>query len=87
VHAYADGGATDCANLSSLCRRHHRLKTHAPGWRFAMSTDGTLHVTTPSGVTRTTRPPGTRPPGAGQLVGVQLVTGGAPPDREDPPPF
>jgi len=87
VHAYADGGATDCANLSSLCRRHHRLKTHAPGWRFAMSTDGTLHVTTPSGVTRTTRPPGTRPPGAGQLVGVQLVTGGAPPDPDDPPPF
>jgi hypothetical protein len=27
-----------------------------------MSDDGTLTVTTPSGVTRTTRPPGVRPP-------------------------
>jgi hypothetical protein len=27
-------GATDCGNLCCLCRRHHRLKTHAPGWRF-----------------------------------------------------
>jgi hypothetical protein len=26
-----------------------------------MDADGTLHVTTPSGVTRTTRPPGLRP--------------------------
>jgi hypothetical protein len=41
-----------------LCRSHHRLKTFASGWRFAMDDDGTLHVTTPSGVTRTTRPPG-----------------------------
>ena len=29
VLAHADGGATDCANLCCLCRRHHRLKTHA----------------------------------------------------------
>ena len=28
---------TDCANLCCLCRRHHRLKTHAPGWRFVMT--------------------------------------------------
>ena len=41
-----------------LCRSHHRLKTFAPGWQFAMDDDGTLHVTTPSGITRTTRPPG-----------------------------
>src|SRR3712207_6874590 len=38
--------------------RSHRLKTHAPGWSFAMDDDGTLTVTTPSGVTRVTRPPG-----------------------------
>jgi hypothetical protein len=30
VDAYADGGPTDCANLCCLCRRHHRMKTHAP---------------------------------------------------------
>jgi hypothetical protein len=82
VHPYADGGATDCTNLCSLCRRHHRLKTHAPGWRFAMDGDGTLHVTTPSGVTRTTRPPGLAP-GHGWLP---LVTGAAA-DPGDPPPF
>jgi hypothetical protein len=61
VLPHADGGATDCANLCCLCRSHHRLKTHARGWRFVLDDDGTLHVTTPSGVTRTTRPPGLRP--------------------------
>ena len=76
------GGPTDCANLCCLCRSHHRLKTHARGWNFAMDPDGTLHVTTPSGVTRTTRPPGLRqpapdPPEAGHP---------RPPDDE-PPPF
>jgi hypothetical protein len=76
---HAEGGETDCANLCSLCRRHHRLKTHAPGWQFRMDDDGTLHVTTPSGVTRTTRPPGLRLPVA--------QTGDAPPDADDPPPF
>ena len=61
VISHACGGETDCANLCCLCRSHHRLKTHARGWRFVMDADGTLHVTTPSGVTRTTRPPGLRP--------------------------
>ncbi|WP_460695145.1 HNH endonuclease signature motif containing protein [Modestobacter muralis] len=87
VHAHGDGGPTDCANLCCLCRRHHRLKTHAPGWRFTMTSDGILSVTTPSGVTRTTRPPGLRVL-AGQrgLAGLQLSGSGAPPD-DDPPPF
>jgi hypothetical protein len=58
VIAHADGGATDCDNLCCLCRRHHRLKTHAPGWRFRLDADGNLHVTTPTGVTRISRPPG-----------------------------
>ncbi|SFP70713.1 HNH endonuclease [Geodermatophilus dictyosporus] len=81
VIAHAHGGATDCANLCCLCRSHHRLKTFAPGWRFQMSPDGVLTVTTPSGITRTTRPPGTRPPPAEHS---------APPPGEpdhDPPPF
>jgi hypothetical protein len=64
VMAHSCDGATDCTNLCCLCRSHHRLKTFAPGWRFAMDDDGTLHVSTPSGVTRTTRPPGLRPPPA-----------------------
>jgi hypothetical protein len=58
VIAHAAGGKTACENLCCLCRSHHRLKTFAPGWRFVMDDDGTLHVTTPSGVTRSTRPPG-----------------------------
>jgi hypothetical protein len=60
VLPHADGGATDCTNLCCLCRRHHRLKTHAPGWSFVMDDDGVLTVTTPTGVTRVTRPPGLR---------------------------
>jgi len=59
VVPHADGGPTDCDNLCCLCRRHHRLKTHAPGWSFSLDADGALWVTTPSGVTRVSRPPGT----------------------------
>ena len=58
VIPHAEGGATDCDNLCCLCRRHHRLKTHAPGWIFRLDADGALLVTTPSGVTRISRPPG-----------------------------
>ncbi|MGZ4508376.1 MAG: HNH endonuclease signature motif containing protein, partial [Blastococcus sp.] len=56
--AYADGGPTDCDNLCCLCRRHHRLKTFATGWRFVLTDHGVLRVPTPSGITRSTRPPG-----------------------------
>ena len=63
VVEHSCGGATDCTNLCCLCRSHHRLKTFAHRWHFAMTDDGVLTVTTPSGVTRTTRPPGLRPPG------------------------
>ncbi|SDY33142.1 protein of unknown function [Modestobacter sp. DSM 44400] len=62
VVPHGAGGNTDCTNLCCLCRRHHRIKTHARGWHFAMTPDGVLSVTTPSGITRTTRPPGTAPP-------------------------
>jgi hypothetical protein len=62
VVAHGEGGETACENLCCRCRRHHRLKTHAPGWRFEMDSDGVLTVTTPSGVTRVTRPPGLREP-------------------------
>jgi hypothetical protein len=65
VVAHGCGGVTDCRNLCCLCRSHHRLKTFARGWHFRMDADGTLHVTTPSGVTHTTHPPGLRPPPEG----------------------
>ncbi len=77
VLAHACGGPTDCANLCCLCRSHHRLKTHARGWRFHMAPDGILTVTTPSGITRTTRPPGMRPPPAAPE---------SPPEDTRPPP-
>jgi hypothetical protein len=81
---HAEGGPTDCANLCCLCRRHHRLKTHARGWSFILERDGTLTVTTPTGITRTTRPPG--------LDLLAPATGRQPSDRsptpgDDPPPF
>jgi hypothetical protein len=87
VHAHAVGGPTDCANLCCLCRRHHRLKTHAPGWRFTMTADGVLSVTTPSSVTRITHPPGLRLAAGQRSSRRQLVTTGARPDPDDPPPF
>jgi hypothetical protein len=62
VVPHACGGETSCTNLCCLCRSHHRLKTFARGWIIQMQPDGTLTVTTPSGITRTTRPPGLRPP-------------------------
>ncbi|WP_299953308.1 HNH endonuclease signature motif containing protein [uncultured Modestobacter sp.] len=89
VTAHACGGVTDCGNLCCLCRSHHRLKTFAPGWRFRLDDDGRLHVTTPSGVTRTTRPPGQRPPPASPPPGPGPAEPGPPPSRttDDPPPF
>ncbi|WP_233488648.1 HNH endonuclease signature motif containing protein [Blastococcus sp. TF02-9] len=78
VVAHAAGGRTSCANLCCACRSHHRLKTFAAGWDFRLDRDGTLHVTSPSGVTRTTRPPGLRPPGPEPS---------RPAVPADPPPF
>jgi Domain of unknown function (DUF222)/HNH endonuclease len=81
VIPYDDGGETDCDNLCCLCRRHHRLKTFAPGWRFVLTADGRLRVTTPSGITRTTRPPGLR-----DRMGQRALPA-PPPPAEVPPPF
>ena len=84
VVAHAEGGATDCANLCCLCRRHHRLKTHARGWRYVMTPDGVLTITTPSGVTRVTRPPGMLPDGN---VVLRVSAERRPLSDVDPPPF
>jgi Domain of unknown function (DUF222) len=85
VVEHAHGGATDCANLCCLCRRHHRLKTHARGWRHVMTRDGVLSVTTPSGVTRTSRPPG-MPYDTRDLIRVPSDRRPVP-DGADPPPY
>ena len=46
-----------------------------------MTDDGVLSVTTPSGVTRTTRPPGLR------LSPELQLTDESAPGADDPPPF
>jgi hypothetical protein len=81
VVPYGQGGETDCDNLCCLCRRHHRLKTFAPGWRFVLTPDGRFAVTTPSGITRTTRPPGLR-----DRIEQRALPAPPPPPAE-PPPF
>ncbi|MCZ2857224.1 HNH endonuclease signature motif containing protein [Blastococcus sp. VKM Ac-2987] len=82
VVAHADGGETACENLCCLCRRHHRLKTFAPGWRHTVSEDGVLTVITPSGVTRVSRPPGHR------VITERPQPPPPLPDPDaDPPPF
>jgi hypothetical protein len=50
-------GETSAANLTGYCTSHHRGKHQAPGWRHHMTPQGTLTVTTPTGLTATTQPP------------------------------
>jgi hypothetical protein len=50
-------GETSAANLTGYCTSHHRGKHQAPGWRHHREPDGTLTVTTPTGLTATTTPP------------------------------
>ncbi|RBY97380.1 HNH endonuclease [Blastococcus sp. TF02-8] len=83
VVSYDCGGRTGCDNLCCLCRTHHRLKTFARGWRFELLPNGTLQVTTPSGITRTTRPPGLRDP----FDQPALPPAPAPGTTAEPPPF
>jgi hypothetical protein len=88
VVPHGRGGETSCGNLCCACRSHHRLKTFARGWTFALEPDGALRVTSASGITRTTRPPGMR---SGSAPPPRACSPGAgpsldPPDP-DPPPF
>jgi hypothetical protein len=50
-------GPTSAANLTCLCRHHHRLSHQAPGWRLRVLPDGGLEWTTPTGQVLTTHPP------------------------------
>jgi len=53
---YPDG-PTAATNLAGFCVAHHRGKHQAPGWEHHLAPDGTLTVTTPTGLTATTEPP------------------------------
>jgi hypothetical protein len=50
-------GETSAANLAGYCTPDHRGKHQAPGWRFRLGVDGTLTVTTPTGLVAVTTPP------------------------------
>jgi hypothetical protein len=48
VTPWDEGGETTPENLGSLCRRHHRLKTHG-GWKVTSSSDGSCEWISPTG--------------------------------------
>ncbi|SDF37884.1 protein of unknown function [Blastococcus aurantiacus] len=50
-------GPTSAGNLVGYCTGHHRGKHQAPGWRHQLAEDGTLTITTPTGLVATTTPP------------------------------
>ncbi|SDN05991.1 hypothetical protein SAMN05660642_03954 [Geodermatophilus siccatus] len=54
---HAAGGTTAAANLAGCCTSDHRGKHQAPGWTDTLAADGTLTVTTPTGLTAVTEPP------------------------------
>ncbi|MGW5447489.1 DUF222 domain-containing protein [Streptomyces asiaticus] len=56
-HDRAAGGQTVPENLGALCRRHHRMKTHHPGWAVKRdSRTGATTWTAPTGHRYTNRP-------------------------------
>ena len=61
ITAWSDGGTTSEPNLAAYCTHHHRLKTHADGWRVHARPDGRLTWTTPTGHQHTTAPHDYRP--------------------------
>jgi hypothetical protein len=61
ITAWSDGGTTSEPNLAAYCTHHHRLKTHADGWRVHAHPDGSLRWTTPTGHRHTTEPHDYRP--------------------------
>jgi hypothetical protein len=50
-------GPTSAENLVGYCTADHRGKHQAPGWQHRLDPDGTLTVTTPTGLVAVTSPP------------------------------
>jgi hypothetical protein len=53
---YPDG-PTSAGNMTGFCPTHHRGKHQAKNWTYRLTPEGTLTVTTPTGLTATTDPP------------------------------
>jgi hypothetical protein len=96
--AHPEAGPTCACNLRPLCRRHHRLKTHA-GWSVTHDPDtGFTSTTSPTGLTYL-RPSPTllatapgEPPSTGSPSTGSPSTGSPPTpqpgrDEDDEPPF
>ncbi len=49
VIPYAEGGTTSSDNIATLCRRHHRLKTHHSGWGYTVLEPGCYLWSSPHG--------------------------------------
>src|SRR3954452_10418043 len=49
VIPYSQGGATSSENIAPLCRRHHRRKTHHPGWGYTVLEPGSYLWQSPHG--------------------------------------
>ena len=76
VIPYSEDGPTASDNIGPLCRRHHRLKTHHPGWGYTVLEPGSYLWSSPHGyqflrdhrgtsdVTRDQATPRTRPTGS-----------------------
>src|SRR5213082_745372 len=55
------GGHTSVENLAGFCDRDHALKDR-PGWHFHTTHTGTIHITTPAGMTYRSEPPALHDP-------------------------
>ena len=49
VVPYSEGGSTSSDNIATLCRRHHRLKTHHSGWGYTVLEPGSYLWSSPHG--------------------------------------
>jgi hypothetical protein len=86
-------GPTSLTNTCSLCRRHHRLKTHAPDWSLHLDPHTAEATwTTPTGSRVTTqaadlRPPQLPHPPADPPRTTEPPRASEPSTDPDPPPF
>ncbi len=77
-------GPTSVDNTCCLCRRHHRLKTHAPGWSTTLDDGGRLVWSTPTGRTLTTDPHDYANDDSRSIIAAPAEPAHA---GSDPPPF